>query len=124
LHGRALAPTVWAVHPVRRRIFARLAVWVARFLVLTMFWQGFLVEFVDSHEDTGQCEDDDGEGCPCGPDCHCCLACAHGTPALPNLVPAEERRLADFALLEPFLGGRVLASAERGPPLKVPKRLA
>ena len=109
---------------VRKGLFARLAVWVARALVLTMLWQGVLVELVPSHEDTGQCEDDEGQSCPCGPDCHCCLACTHGTPALPSVLPSDEQRLAEFIELQPFLGEGVLESTERGPPLKVPKRIA
>lgn len=93
-------------------------------MVLTMLlWQGVFVELVESHDDMGHCEDDEGADCPCGPNCHCCLECAHhGSPAIPFAVAPGADRILDFVEIGEFVASTVLQSTDRGPPLKVPKQ--
>jgi hypothetical protein len=106
----------------------RLFVSLAYALVLGMWcWQTALIEVVDAHDASAECEDD-GEGgpCDCGDNCHCCIACSHGgISALPiEVVAAPEESLMAFVLLPAPALERVPLSRDEGPPIKVPKPVA
>lgn len=108
---------------MRATFIPRLAVWLARcFVLFILVGQGFVLELVETHDDITDCEDDDGEDCPCPPNCHCCLDCAHsGTAVLPiSYDPRVESELT-FIQLDRFPPGATLASRDVAPPPKVPK---
>jgi len=107
------------------RFFRALRVLLATayLLIGVSTWQTVLVELVDSHEaESGECPDDEGGDCDCGPNCHCCLACAHhGTPAMPEM--ATPPLGAAYAVAQTIdLGSPVdlVTQSEQGPPTKVP----
>lgn len=112
----------------RARRTLRLFVSLAYALVLGVWcWETALIELVDSHDASAECEDEgDGGPCDCGDNCHCCLACSHGgLSALPaEVAPAPEVTLLEFVLLPAPLSEHALLSRDEGPPIKVPKRLA
>jgi hypothetical protein len=89
-------------------------------------WQLVLVEIVDSHETGGEpCPDDDNGDCDCGPNCHCCIACAHhGMPVPPR--PAEPAVAAHIVEATILLGPPADHASQlvRGPPIKVPRSFA
>ena len=110
-----------------RRVFRALWVLVATaYLMLGVSaWQIVLVEIVDSHDaSTEQCPDDEDGDCDCGPNCHCCIACAHhGTPVPPR---ASETSVAFYLVESTILVGAPRDHASQlvhGPPIKVPRPL-
>lgn len=109
--------------PRRGLRWARVAVWLARALVLSLLvFQSALIEVVVHHDMSAQCDDDD-RSCGCPTNCHCCVSCAHqGTPALPGMGPVLSFFESDFVKLPESRGVEALSSVDRGPPAKVPKR--
>jgi hypothetical protein len=106
-------------------LFRALSVLVASAYLLlgVTAWQLVLVEIVDSHEASEEpCPDDEDGDCDCGPNCHCCIACAHhGTPVPPR--PADPA-VAAYAIEATILLGAPPDPASqlvRGPPIKVPR---
>jgi hypothetical protein len=95
----------------------------AYFMIGISTWQTVLVELVDSHaSEPGECPDDEGGDCDCGPNCHCCLACAHhGTPAMPQVAPPPlggTYAPSQTIVLGPPID--LVTQSEEGPPTKVP----
>jgi len=105
-------------------------VWIATFLAALLSLQLILIEVVETHASTTlSCTDDDGgddHERDCGLNCHCCMRCAHqGLPAVPALPSAAAPlRLLDFVELPDVVVAHAIVSADRAPPLKVPKHLA
>jgi hypothetical protein len=108
----------------------RWLVWIASLLVAVLSAQLVFIEVVETHASTSlSCNDDDGgddHERDCGLNCHCCMRCAHqGLPAVPALPnAAAPLRLLDFVELPDAVLAHAVVSADRAPPLKVPKHLA
>jgi hypothetical protein len=105
---------------------ARLFVVAAYLLAGLWSWQLGLVELFVHHDDVaGECSDDEGS-CDCGPNCHCCVMCAHqSSPVIaPSLSPPRPIAVAVLEQLVLSTEDELPPDAGRGPPLKVPKHLA
>ncbi len=89
-------------------------------------WQIVLVELVDSHEASDEpCPDDEDGDCDCGPNCHCCVSCAHhGTPVPPRAADPTLAAYANEAMIELGAPRDLDSQLVRGPPIKVPRPLA
>jgi hypothetical protein len=92
-------------------------------------WQTVLVEIVDAHEaheaNEGDCPDDEEGRCDCGPNCHCCLACAHhGSPATPHTHAVTVASWLDEQTIVLGWPSDLTTQADRGPPIKVPRPAA
>ncbi len=92
-------------------------------------WQTVLVEVVDAHDahaaETGECPDDDEGRCDCGPNCHCCLACAHhGTQTTPHATALTVPTYLDEQTIVLGSPSDLATQDERGPPPKVPRASA
>ncbi|NUP11850.1 MAG: hypothetical protein HOW73_37870 [Polyangiaceae bacterium] len=111
--------------PRRRQRAWRLFLVAAYALIAGWAWQLAVVELVEHHDAIAEeCPDDDGP-CDCGPNCHCCLLCAH--QIAPALAPAPAPTLlAPVAMVElsMLIEHRAPPSIDHGPPPKVPKHLA
>lgn len=114
----------WSKTPGR---WLRAFVLVAYALIGIFTFQLSIVEVVEacaSHLE--ECDDHEEDApCDCGADCHCCFACAHHSQAATIADgfsgPAQ---FLTFVELGDAFSLDVLVSAERGPPIKVPKYLA
>lgn len=109
---------------------ARLFVAVAYLFVGLFVWKAAAIEVLGAHDgevvlscpdDAGGCGDD----CDCGTDCHSCLGCAHqGQPGIAGTLDCAPVRILSFSDLAASPPSDLLPSADRGPPIKVPKHHA
>lgn len=114
-------------HPPRHRLALRVALWLARLtVVVTLLWQGALIEVFVDHTPSAECEDDDHGGpCQCPDGCHGCLAGAHHqAPSLPPFVAALVGRFEQAALIAGPLRDASPPSPDLQRPVKVPKLAA
>jgi hypothetical protein len=95
-------------------------------LIASWGWQLGLVELFEHHDEAAEaCPDDDGGPCDCGDNCHCCLLCAHQTPAAVTPAPAEVPEIIlGVVELDSLTVQRVPPSADATRVPKVPKRLS
>lgn len=118
-----LASSVKSLRHLPKHIRLLLAI-VSALVVGLWTWQYALIEVVESHDVSADCEDDEDGPCDCGANCHCCIACAHaGFSALPAEGACRLSPVGECVELPRPGGAESPQSRERGRPRKVPKQV-